>query len=61
MYTISIQNKVLLFKNGALIDETTIEKIEYFCRQHNLQLPQIWDENDDNCKLLIKEYFGARE
>lgn len=61
MYTISIQNKVLLFRNEALIGETTIEKIEDFCRQHNLQLPQIWDENDDNCKLLIKEYFGARE
>ncbi|MCT7604386.1 hypothetical protein CRU94_04495 [Arcobacter sp. AHV-9/2010] len=61
MYTISIQNKVLLFRNGALIGETTIEKIEDFCIQHNLQLPQIWDENDDNCKLLIKEYFGARE
>ena len=28
MYTISIQNKVLLFRNGALIGETTIEKIE---------------------------------
>ncbi len=61
MYSISIQNKVLLFKNGALIGEATIEKIEDFYLEHSLPLPEVWDENDDNCKLLIKEYFGARE
>ncbi len=41
MYSISIQNKVLLFRNGVLIGETTIKKIEDFCMQHNLQLPEV--------------------
>ncbi len=61
VYTISIQDKVLLFQNGALVGETTIEKIEDFCNYNNLTIPVIWDENDDNCKLLIKEYFGVKE
>ncbi|MCG3677396.1 hypothetical protein [Aliarcobacter butzleri] len=61
MYAIRIQNKIFLFQNGSLLGKVPIEKIQNFFMENNLIIPVVKDENNDDYKLLIKEYFGERE
>jgi hypothetical protein len=59
-FRISIQDKVKAFDENGLVGEATIEEIEDFCKEENIEFPSIWNEQDKKTFEIVEKYFEGK-
>jgi len=58
-FRISIQNsKIVAFEGSKEIGTTTMEQIQDFCKNNNIDFPLICNERNQECINIVQEYFS---
>lgn len=59
MFRISIQDSIVkAFEDSELIGETTVEKLQDYCKANNIAMPNVWNENDTQTIEIVKQFFS---
>ncbi|MBE0492608.1 MAG: hypothetical protein IBX44_10235 [Sulfurospirillum sp.] len=56
-FRVSIQEKIRAFDENGLVGETSMEKIEDYCKANGIKMPLVWNEQDSQTIEIIKNYF----